>query len=531
MPLPDSGIAWPPKQLAPITAKQAELDAWYVGDAQGLHNVYQQASRPTYDRVSQRRGGVGGALARFWWGRPARDLTKIDDDKLHVPLPTDLCQASADLLYAEPPSFVSDNAEAQKELDQAVEAGLVTTLAEGSEVGAALGDAYYRVTWDTTFADRSFITTVHADAAWPEFRWGQLVAVTFWWVVRSEDHVVVRHLERHELDSQGNGVTFHGLYEGTSDNLGRVVPLTEHPSTAGIKVDADAALVEDRTKGLSVVHVPNQRPQRLWRRHPIGVHLGRSDLAGLEPHFDKLDMVYSSWMRDIRLAKARLIVPAYMLDSAGPGGGLVFDTDQDVFTTLNAPPREDGKSEITPQQFEIRVDEHIRTSQQLVANILRTAGYSAQTFGEAGDGEAITATEVNSKDRRSNLTRDRKIRAAQPQLVALMRKKLAVDAAVFDTGVGSDVEVKVEFVDATQADPETLARTSETLFRAQAASAQARVAMVHPDWDEKAIEEEAALILAEFGAQVPDPFSFRPGVDDAAAGDQAGVGSDGAGQS
>lgn len=512
MPLPSSGIAWPPRQLAPITAKQTEYDAWYVGDAQGLHSVYQHGQRQGFDKVSQYRGGVGGALARFWWGRPARDLSKIDDDKLHVPLPTDLCQASADLLYAEPPSFVSSDTKAQKELDLAAERGLVTVFAEGAEVGAALGDAYYRVTWDTAVADRSFITTVHADAAWPEFRWGQLVAVTFWWVVLSDDTMVVRHLERHELDSEGNGVTFHGLYEGTRDNLGRLVPLTEHASTAGIIVDAEAALVENRTRGLSVVHVPNQRPQRQWRHHPIGVNLGRSDLAGLEPHFDKLDMVYSSWMRDIRLAKARLIVPAYMLESAGPGQGAIFDTDQDVFTTLNAPPREDGASQITPQQFDIRVEQHMRTAEQLVANILRTAGYSQQTFGEGGDGAAITATEVNSKDRRSNLTRDRKIRAAQPALVALLRKKLAVDATTFRTGVGGDVEVKVEFVDVTQADPETLARTSETLFRAQAASARTRVQMAHPDWDAKAIDDEAALLLSEFGASVPDPTSFHPGV-------------------
>ena len=522
MPLPASGIAWPPRQLAPITAKQRELDAWYVGDPADLHDVYQTGNRQAFDSVSQRRGGVGGALARFWWGRPARDLTKIDDDKLHVPLPTDLCQASADLLYAEPPSLGSTDKDAQTELDATVEEGLVTVLAEGAEVGAALGDAYYRVTWDVGFADRSFITTVHADAAWPEFRWGRLVAVTFWRVVRDDDTTVVRHLERHELDLNGNGITLHGLYEGTRDNLGRLVPLAEHTSTAGIVVDADGAVVQDSTRGLAVVHVPNQRPQRQWRTHPIGINLGRSDLMGLESHFDKLDMVYSSWMRDIRLAKARLIVPAYMLESGGPGRGAWFDTDQDVFTTLNAPPREDGKTEITAQQFDIRVQQHKDTADQLVQNILRTAGYSQQTFGEGDDGAAMTATEVVSKDRRSNLTRDRKIRAAQPALVALMRKKLAVDAAVFKTGVGSGVDVVVDFPDMSQADPESLARTNQLLFQAQAASARTRVEMMHPDWDKKAIDDEAAAVLAEFGAMVPDPASFRPGVDDAPGDDDAG---------
>lgn len=513
MPLPLSGISWPPKQLTQITAKHAEWDAWYVGDPAGLHSVYQHSQTRPIDRVSQYRGGVTGAFARMWWGRPNRDLTRIDDDRLHVPIATDLCQASADLLYADAPSFTSEDSKAQDELDLAVERGIVTQFAEGSEIGAALGDVYYRVTWDQAFADRSFITSVHADAAWPEFRWGRLVGVTFWWVLEQTDSKVVRHLERHELAPNGNGVIFHGLYEGTTDNLGRLVPLTEQTATAGIPVDADSK-IDTLSPGLAVVHVPNQRPQRRWRKHPVGANLGRSDLDGVEGHMDKLDMVYSSWMRDIRLAKSRIIVPAYMLDSNGPGRGVSFDADQDVFTTLNAPPREDGKSEITHQQFTIRVQEHMQTSEQLVQNILRTAGYSSQTFGEGDDGAAITATEVNSKDRRTNLTRGRKIRTAQPALVELLKKKLAMDAEIFKTGVARDVQVGVEFVDTTQADPKVLAETSNLLFQAQSASAKTRVAMQHPDWDEQAIEDEAAAILAEFGATVPDPTSFRPGVDD-----------------
>lgn len=512
MPLPASGISWPPKQLAQITAKHAEWDAWYVGDPAGLHGVYQHGQIKSFDRVSQYRGGVSGAIARMWWGRPNRDLTRIDDDRLHVPIATDLCQASADLLYADAPSFKSTNPTAQDELDTAVERGLVTQFAEGSEIGAALGDVYYRVTWDQAFADRSFITSVHADAAWPEFRWGRLIAVTFWWVLEATDTKVVRHLERHELDSVGNGVIFHGLYEGTADNLGRLVPLTEQSATAGIPVDADSK-VDTLSPGLAVVHVPNQRPQRRWRKDPVGANLGRSDLDGVEGHMDKLDMVYSSWMRDIRLAKSRIIVPAYMLDTNGPGRGTSFDADQDVFTTLNAPPREDGKSEITHQQFTIRVTEHMQTSEQLVSNILRTAGYSSQTFGEGDDGAAITATEVNSKDRRSDLTRDRKIRATKPAIVELLKKKLAMDAIIWNTGVPSDVDVSVDFVDTTQADPKVLAETSNLLFQAQAASAKTRVALQHPDWDQTAIDAEAAAILSEFGVSVPDPTSFRPGID------------------
>lgn len=528
MPLPKNGIKWPPAELAPITAKQAEFDAWYSGDPTKLNGVYSlKGDRAPFDRTSQYRGGVTGAVARMWWGKPTGNLfdNNREADKLHVPLAADICQASADLLYAEAPTFgvshqtttkddgttvtTSDSATAG-ELDLALEQGLITTLAEGNEIGAALGDSYFRVTWDKALRDRSFIITVHADAAWPEFRWGMLVAVTFWWVVQQSDSVVVRHLERHELDAEGNGVILHGLYEGTGDNLGRAIPLAEHSSTAGLatQVNEESMILTD-SPGLAVVHVPNQTPNRLWRNHPVGRNLGRSDLADVLTELDKLDMVWSSWMRDIRLAKARLIVPNFMLSSGLPGTGAVFDTDQDIFTTLNAPPREDGKSEITAQQFEIRVAQHQQTVDALTKVVLRTAGYGPQTFGEGGD-VAQTATEVDSRDRKSNLTRDRKIRASESPLKALMRKKLAVDRAFFGGQGDPDADLVVQFPPSTQASEESLAQTNALLFQAQSASAQTRVKIQHPDWDDQAVQEEAARILAEFGAAVPDPIEVRP---------------------
>lgn len=528
MPLPKNGIKWPPAELAPIAAKQAEFDAWYSGDPNKLNGVYStKADRAPYDRTSQYRGGVTGAVARMWWGKPTGNLfdNNREADKLHIPLAADICQASADLLYAEAPTFgvggVSNTAEDGKvttsydkttaaELDMALEQGIITVLAEGNEVGAALGDSYFRVTWDKTLLDRSFITTVHADAAWPEFRWGRLVGVTFWWIVSQKDGVYVRHLERHELASDGAGIILHGLYEGTEDNLGRVVPLAEAEATQGLADAVDEnGMISTESPGLAVVHVPNQTPQRLWRNHPVGRNLGRSDLADVLSEFDKLDMVWSSWMRDIRLAKARLIVPNFMLSSGLPGTGAVFDTDQDIFTSLNAPPREDGKSEITPQQFDIRVSQHLETTEALKKEIMRTCGYGPQTFGDGGD-VAQTATEVDSRDRRSNLTRDRKIRASEGPLKALIRKKLAVDKALFASGANPDADLVVQFPESSQANPADLAQTNALLFQAQSASVQTRVKIQHPDWDDTAVMEEAERILQEFGVSVPDPVEVRP---------------------
>jgi hypothetical protein len=40
---------------------------------------------------------------------------------------------------------------------------------------------------------------------------------------------------------------------------------------------------------------------------------GRSDFDGSEQWFNRLDGVWTSWMRDLRLARGRILVPEYML--------------------------------------------------------------------------------------------------------------------------------------------------------------------------------------------------------------------------
>ena len=87
MALPGNGIKWPPAELAPIAAKQAEFDAWYSGDPAKLNSVYStKQDRAPYDRTSQYRGGVTGAVARMWWGKPTGNLfdNNREADKLHI---------------------------------------------------------------------------------------------------------------------------------------------------------------------------------------------------------------------------------------------------------------------------------------------------------------------------------------------------------------------------------------------------------------------------------------------------------------
>jgi hypothetical protein len=522
MPLPTPNQVWPPAALANIRPKLEEWDAWYQGDPGVLTSVYQSRTGTSGQTVrpSQLAGGVVGAAARFWWGRPQVDLTQPRRAQIHLPIPTDLARVSADLLYSEPPRLgVGDEAErsdksvTQDRLLEYVDDGFHDVLATGAEVGAALGGRFHRVTWDADLLKRPFLSTVDADAAWPEFRWGRLVAVTFWHVVADDGRTVRRHLERHELDGQGIGITLHGLYEGTKDNLGRLMALADDPVTAPLArlVDSDGAVVAGRTPGLAVAYIPNQTPNRSWRKNPVGKHLGRSDFDQCEPFFDAADEAYSSLMRDIRLAKARLIVPESMLDTLGPGRGASFNLDKEVYEGVRMPPLEDGSGQklITAQQFDIRVEEHLRVIDDQVQRIISTAGYSSQTLSDGVEGGGtMTATEVHSRERRSYLTRDRKIRHERPALLHLVGKMLTIDTAVFATSGLNDEGLRATFADTVQDSVLALASTAQQLKAAQAASIETRVQMVHPDWTPEQVAAERDLILQQEAPPLADPFAI-----------------------
>lgn len=510
MPLPDESIPWPPKRLEPILPKLEEWSAWYSGDANALarqYGAFGNGNAGPRPRPAQHAGGVVGAVARWFWGAP--QAPGQQRTKIHVPVAADIATASADLLFSEAVKITppAENAAAQDRLDVILEGNdWQALLLEHGEVCAALGGAYLRVMWDRELEpNHPIVSVVHADAAWPEFAYGRLRAVTFWQVLAEDGLKRFRLLERHEPGRQE-----WGLYEGTIDRLGRRIPL---PEDLGLTVDQQAGQ-DTNWPGLTAVYVPNMRPNRLWRNEPLGSQLGRSDLDQIEPLMDAIDETMTSWMRDIRLGKGRVIVPNYMLQNGGPGRESTFNIDQEVFTGLALPPAEEGgdTKAMTAQQFAIRTAEHADTIRGLLAAALRTAGYSASTFGMA-DEAAPTATEVTARDRRSETTREKKTRYYSSGLARFIRALLSIDTAQgFAGNVGAvDWLPTVTFPPASRPSQEVEARTVQTLRAAELMSIDTGVRRINPDWDDQEVADEVARIMDDRPAPMPDPFAAAPG--------------------
>ena len=493
MPLPENNTPWPPQQYAAQLADMRIDDAWYSGDKTKLRTVYAMQG---YDQGTGDQRDERGRPWRFW-ERP-RPIGRRDN-RLHVPLAADIAAKSAALLFAEPPTWTFDTTATQDRWGEiADEGGLDSALREAAEVSAALGGVALRATWNQDLAQRPLITAVHADGVLPDWQFGVMIGITLWREVARNGNTVLRHLERHEP-----GRILHALYEGTLINLGMRVPLTESTDTAGIadSLDADGPgdTITTGVKGLTCVYVPNMRPNRKFR----GSMLGRSDWQddGIRDLFMSLDETYTSWMRDIRLAKARLVAPSGFLTSEGPGKGASFDDDKEIWTEINASPTS-GEG-LTQVQFEIRVEQHEQSWRSFSRKAVESAGYAAQSFG-LGDSTAITATEVLSQERSSLLTKDQKGGYWLPGLGGLAEVVLQLDRVLGFSTVEAE-RPRIELADSVSEDPQTTATTLELLARAQAASTETRVRILNPDWEDTAVKKETERILKETGALVADP--------------------------
>lgn len=496
--------AWPP---APVRRAQeacfTEWLTWWRGDPMELQAFHQRLPGLPSPRIrpAQLQGGLQGAMARAWWGRPQIGAGTA---KIHVPAAADVAAISAGLLFSDPPTLAlpEEAAGSQEALDDILTEGSgYLAMHEAAELGSAGGGVFVRASANRDVADRPILEAILPDCAVPEFYGPYLLSVTFWTKLSAEkDRPVIRHLEHHEMIN-GQCVVSHGLYSGAPDRLGRAIPLTEASQTARLaQLVDDTGSVVIGTSKLDVVWVPNIKPNP----YLTGTQYGRADYAGALQQLDNLDEVWTSLMRDFRLGKGRVFAPRQYIRTLGvEGAGGFFDPEQEIYQAVNAQLGGEGdKLALTASQFEIRVDEHLRGATELWRIILRRAGLD----GNENDSESTpeTATSVNDKAARKRGTRALKTGYWTPALRQLGLVLLELYRLHWDKSI-TPAAPDVEWPDASAPDIETIARTVQLLDAAGAISTRSKVIMVHPEWDGDQVDEEVALIAAD-KPPAPDPF-------------------------
>lgn len=499
MPFPSNSTqVWPPLETAVEYAKYAEWDAWYSGDPARLRDFYASFAAT---------GQTGRPWYRFW----SRAANKPVDQKaqLHVPIAGDLAAMSGALLFGEEPRIRIAEAHEKKAPSAGaktaedrlqeilLEGGAFNRFIEAAETAAALGGVFLHPAWDEDLAPYPMVAVTQPDSAVPTFKFGVLQEVVFWKEVLVEGNIVTRHLEYHHKVKGSNAVIEHRIYRGNKTQIGErlsdemLLVLTGLPQ----------AVVDLPFEDLDVQYIPNMRPNRLWRASPLGL----SSYSGSETVLDSIDETYASWMRDIRLAKARIIVPREYLDTAGN-----FDVDHEVYTPVDMEPgaAEKGSSAMLAHQFEIRFNEHLSTILEFVERTVSNAGYSPQTFGLRIEGRAESGTALRIRENKTFLTMKRKGLWWSPAISTLCEHLLIIDKVIFKTPI-EVFRPSAEMADSLTTDPVELAATVNTLKTAQAASTLTRVKIAQPWLTDDEAMAEADLIMEEegIGKFAPDPVA------------------------
>ncbi|MFJ3083048.1 hypothetical protein ACIPJG_25290 [Streptomyces halstedii] len=525
MPLPPSGSTpWPPPKLEIPHADMDMWRAWYAGDTGHLAQVYGGTAAYTRNGVARaffdvdKRRAVGGDELRMFWGQdpsPGQQAAK-----LHVPIGGDIAEMSANLLWAEVPQVTVDldstdkatAASTQAQIGRYLDDRGHAKMREAAELAAGLSNVYLRVVWDVELRPRPWLDVIPATGVVPEWRWGMLAAATVWRELEPLDDVggVWRLLEYHTP-----GLIEYGVYKGDHATLGMRMEFSDHHETEFLSSRTDdkgrQATGVDR---LLITHLPNVLPNRVWDGVPDTAPLGRSDFAGIEPMMDGLDEAWSSWMRDLRLGKARVVVPQEMLDTNGPGNGASFDLDKELLVSVSGFLGDDKsmKDSITEVQFAIRVEDHERTAKALRRQILASAGYSAQSYGEEGT-VAVTATEVAARKEESLTTRGLKILYQRPALLEVLTTMMWVDVKHCGAKkVDPSAELTASWPQAVQPDPEATARTLSLLESAGAISTFMKVKMRSPELDDGEVLAEVRRIRDDKShTPAGDPFNTAGG--------------------
>ncbi len=489
MSFPTPKTEFPPKAWQYWFKKYAEWAAWYSGDPERLLQFY-TAMFPSTEE------------GKFWASQEKEERSSV----VHLPAAGDIASMSANLLFSESPVFqYNQKASGGDRIETFIkENGLLNALLEGAELAAAFSGVFLKLDIEPDLVKIPILSIRTPQQAFPVFRRGRLWEVTFYRVVLEEKDRYVWRLFENRRRENGQCVIEYKLFRGKSDDVGQERSLDELDETSRLGLEN----VTYNIDGLACVYVPNMRPNKL----APGSALGINDYSSCITLLDSLDFAWSSWMRDIELGMSQILVDEELLDFTDKQGHPVdrpkFSKLQKAFVKLNLSPWRINGEKVKPIeqiQFDIRVDEHSKTCEALVHEIITRCGYSPQSFGLGVDGRAESGTALRTKERKSLLTRDKKSRYWQPPLWELFWQMQQLDS---ESGLSATrytpQEVKVIPEDSIIVDPKEQSEIIRNLDMARAVSTYMKVKKQHPEWDDEEIEREVTRINKEQGVVLPD---------------------------
>jgi A118 family predicted phage portal protein len=283
-------------------------------------------------------------------------------------------------------------------------------------LGYAMADQFVPISWDNAQVHEGVFISRVAKKGWyyTRLEWHTWDGMTY---------TIKNELYRAEMQKGANG--------DSQDILGIRVPLAEmYP------------YLDEETI------VPVGESLFTYWRTPIANNLDDNSPLGMSMYgnaletLHALDICYDSFVREFRLGKKRIIVPARAVRVVvDPQSGLprrYFDPGDETYEALASDDPNDLK--IQDNSVELRVDEHIAALNAFLSILCLQLGFSANTFSFDREGGLRTATEVVSENSKTYKTVKTVQNQITPALEHMVRNIIDVAALYGMTWNGQSIE-------------------------------------------------------------------------------------------
>lgn len=274
-------------------------------------------------------------------------------------------------------------------------------------IGYAMADQFVPIAWDNADVQECIFITRQAKG-------GYYYTRLEWHTWDGTTYVVKNELYRAEMQKGGNGQA--------QDILGFRYPLAEiYPYlNEETRIEVEKSL-------FSYYRTPVAN--NIDDNSPLGVSIYGNALETLHA----IDVVFDSFVREFRLGKKRIIVPARMIRTVpDPVTGQMiryFDATDETYEALSTDDPDSLK--IQDNSVELRVDEHVAALNAFLNIFCLQVGLSSGTFSFDASSGLKTATEVVSENSKTYKTVKNFQHQIQPAIERLVESIISV-AALYD---------------------------------------------------------------------------------------------------
>lgn len=479
----------PPEEWFYWYQKYNEWAAWYSGDIEQLLSFYTELA-----------SGSETAQERFW-ARMENDERK---GVVHMPIAGDIATTSADLLFSEPCRLKYDEkSKGGERIKEFIKKNMLNSkFLEASELGAALSGCMLKLDIEPQLEKIPLLNIITPLQFIPTFWRGRLWEVLFFRTIKQTNNGTNWRLFENRKREGDSLLIEYQLRKGTDSQVGKEVDLKSLEETENLNLEP---VRYDNIGGLACIYVPNKLPNKLVP----GSCLGINDYSGCITMMDSLDFTWTSWMRDIELGMAQIFVDQELMQKEKTEvNGVIsyfnkFSKFTKAFTEINLTQwrmsGEGGAKPIDSIQFDIRTDDHKKTTTELLYQIVSMAGYSPQTFGLGEVGQAQSGTALRIRENKSQKTRNKKAEYWKPAINKLIIQMQNIDKSAGFGGRYDTEETISEIEDSIVVDTKETSEVIRNLYQAKAISNYMKVKLLHPDWDNEKVEEEVNKINNDEG--------------------------------